>query len=165
MQTSQTRDEANLEQGSNGPENTLRVVIVYNGPAAGKRAMRVLQSLAQQLNDKIEFRPLPWAFEHVLDVYWSKLAAREAANADILIIATSDARSLPFPLVLGRWIEAAVAGLFGERTNSGESRTSRLEAIQSAARQGGLDFYVPGPANRSRPSVTPSMCAHHQALN
>lgn len=131
----------------------LRVVIAYDDVAAGKRAMRVMTTLAKSLGDDLDFEPLPWSFNLLSDVDWRKVAASEAVNADVLIMATSNAD--PLPEAVGLWAEtairqkqgtvAAVVALFGPDWNPDGSGSSRLRAIQDASRQAGLDFFAPAP--------------------
>ena len=153
MQVQHFMDETNLDPDSTDTKQALRVVIAYNDVAAGKRAMRVLADLGKGLGDEIEFQPFPWSFDLLADMDWRKAAARDAVNADILIIATSSAN--PLPPAIGRWAEAAISqkrgtaaaviALFGSDENPDGAGSSRLEAIQTAVRQAGLDFFAPAP--------------------
>ena len=146
-------DETNLDPDSTDTKQALRVVIAYNDVAAGKRAMRVLADLGKGLGDDIEFQPLPWSFDLLADMDWREVAAHDACNADILIIATSSAS--PLPPAVGRWAEAAISqkhgtaaavvALFGSDENPDGAGSCRLEAIQTAARPAGLDFFAPAP--------------------
>lgn len=129
----------------------LRVLIAYNDLAAGKRAMRVMISLGKGLGDDLELEPLPWSFELLQDADWRQVATRDAVNADMVIVATSDSR--PLPPAVKRWVEnivgrkrgldAAVVALFGPAEKPDEIDSSRLGFIQSAARRAGLDFFAP----------------------
>ena len=153
MQARHFIDGTNLEADSTGRKSSLRVVIAYNDIVAGKRAMRVLGDLGKRLGDEIEFQPLPWSFDLLADVNWREVAASDAVKADILIIATSD--SNPLPSAVGQWAEAAISqkrgtsaavvALFGSEENPDRAGSFRLEAIQTAARQAGLDFFAPVP--------------------
>lgn len=144
-------DEGSLDTDSMDAKQALRVVIAYRDLPAGKRAMHVMSGLGKGLGDEIEFQPVPWSFELLADRDWSEVATRDAINADILIVATSSANALP-PAV-ARWVEstinqkqgtaAAVIALFGSEANPDEVDTSRVDAIQTAARQAGLDFFAP----------------------
>ncbi|MBI3418405.1 MAG: hypothetical protein HY043_24205 [Verrucomicrobia bacterium] len=131
----------------------LRVFIAYNDIAAGKHAMQVVTDLGKSSGDDFEFEPLPWSFEELGDVYWREVAARDAAEADILIIATSGLR--PLPPAVEQWAEtvinrkrgtsAAIVALFGPEEDPDGAGSTRLEAIQTAAQQAGLDFFAPTP--------------------
>jgi hypothetical protein len=153
MQTCHFIEETNLDPDSGDTNQALRVVIAYNDLAAGKRAMRLLADLGKALGDEIEFQPFQWPFDLLADVDWGEEAARDAANADILIITTNSAS--PLPPAVGRWAEAAirdkqgtqaaVVALFGSEENPDGVGSSRLESIQMAAQLAGLDFFAPTP--------------------
>lgn len=152
MQKPHVRSELNFEADSPDANQALRVVIAYNDLAAGKRAMRVMASLGNGLGDDIELEPLPWSFDLLEDVDWRGVATRDAVNADIVIVATSDTRPLPPAVKLWveeivgrkRGLDAAVVALFGPAEKPDEIDSSRLGFIQSAARRAGLDFFAPG---------------------
>ena len=153
MQVQHFMDETNLDPDSTDTKQALRVVIAYNDVAAGKRAMRVLADLGKGLGEDIEFHPLPWSFDLLADMNWREVAAHDAVKADILIIATSSTN--PLPSAVERWAKAtisqkrgtaaAVVALFASDENPDGAGSSRLEAIRTAARQAGLDFFAPAP--------------------
>jgi len=128
----------------------LRIVVAYDEVAAGKRAMRVMTDLGRGLGEVVEFQSLLWSFDLLEDTDWAEVASDDAVKADILIIATSSANSLP-PTV-GRWAQAAISrkegtatavvALFGTEGNAGGPGPDRLEAIRSAATQAGLGFFT-----------------------
>ncbi len=153
MQAQGIMDEPNLDPDSMDTKSALRVVIAYNDLASGKRAMRVMTDLGKGLGDEMEFQPLPWSFHLLADMDWRELAAHDAVNADILIIATSSAS--PLPPAVWRWAEAAISrkrgtaaavvALFGTEENPDAAGSPRMEAIQAAAQRAGLDFFAPAP--------------------
>ena len=53
------KDESGLDADSMDVKSPLQVVIAYDDVAAGKRAMRVLSTLAGGLEDEIELKPIP----------------------------------------------------------------------------------------------------------
>ena len=182
MQAQHFMDETNLDADSRGTKSALQVVIAYDDIAAGTRAMRVLADLGKGLGDDIEFQPFPWSFDMLADMDWRKVASHDACKADILIIATSSAG--PLPPAVGRWADAAISqkrgtaaavvALFGSDENPDGAGSSRLQAIQTAARQAGLDFFAPAPhheldeaierIHRRSKMVTPLLAEilHHQ---
>ncbi len=154
-------DETNPERGSSETNQPLRVVIAYNDLTAGRRAMRLLSNVGKELGGEIEFQPIPWSFDLLEDMDWRDVAASDAVNADILIIATSDAD--PLPPAVGRWTDtafrdnrrsAAVVALFGSEENSDRYGSSRLHAIQTAAHREGLDFFAPTPRQKLEEAIT-----------
>jgi len=144
-------------------EPPIRVVITYSNLAAGQRAMHLLADVSKALGDDIEFQPLPWSFDLLADVNWRRVAASDAINADLLILATNDAR--PLPPAIGGWAEkvisrkqgsaAAVVALFGPEENSDGTGSSRLEAIQTAAERAGLDLFAPAPRDALEETFAP----------
>ena len=153
MQTQLLEDEMVLDGPARNEGRPLRVVIAYSDTAAGKRAMHMLADLALRLGDEIKFHPIPWSFDLLTTVDWREVAASDAVNADILIIATSHANRLPSDVE--EWAEsaisrkrgtaAAVVALFGSDDRPGCAGSSRLETIQRAAHQAGLEFFAPAP--------------------
>ena len=131
----------------------LRVVIAYNGTADGKRALRVMAEISRKLGEEIELHPVAWSFGALAEENWAEEAAGDAARADILIIATSCTN--PLPAAVGRWAEsairrkqgtaAAVVALLGPEASPDGRDSSRLGAIQAAARGARLDFFAPSP--------------------
>ena len=156
-----TEETEFVADGTEKPR-ALRVVIASNDIAAGKRAMRVLGDLGKGLGDELEFQPIPWSFDFLADVDWREVAASDAANADILIIATSSAN--PLPPDVGGWAQAAISrkqgtlaavvALFGPEENPDGAGSSRLEAIQTAAQRAGLDFFAPTPRHELDEAIT-----------
>jgi len=153
MKAQQSMDETQLDPNSTDANEALRVVIAYNDLSSGKRAMRVMTDLGKAFGDAMEFQPLPWSFDLLADLDWRDVAAHDAVNADILIIATGNTN--PLPPVVGRWAEdaigrkqgtnAAVVALLGPEENPDGAGSSRLQAIQTAAQRAGLDFFAPAP--------------------
>ena len=153
MQAQHFMDEINLDADSTDAKSALRVVIAYDDVAARKRAMRMLADLGKDLGNDIEFQLLPWSFDLLADMDWREVAAHDAVKADILIIATSSTN--PLPSAVERWAKAtisqkrgtaaAVVALFASDENPDGAGSSRLEAIRTAARQAGLDFFAPAP--------------------
>lgn len=161
MQTTTFMDEASLNTDSRDQNPSLRVVIAYDDLAAGKRAMRVMTRLGESFGGNLRFEPLPWSFDLLSDVDWRAVAASDAVNADILIIATSSAH--PLPPAVGSWAEdvisikrgtaAAVVALFGSEENPDGAGSSRLEAIQTVAQKAGLGFFSPAPNHEMNEAI------------
>jgi hypothetical protein len=146
-------EEHRLESDLADAEPPLRVVVAYRDIAACNRAMRLLADVGEALGDDIDFQPLPWSFDLLADVNWRRVAASDAINADLFILATSDTN--PLPPAIGGWAEtaisrkrgtaAAVVALFGPEGHPDGIGSSRLAAIQTAAKRAGLDFFAPAP--------------------
>jgi hypothetical protein len=149
-------DGAKAKVNSRGQSSRLRVVVAYDDPAAGKRAIDVIANVGRRLGEEIEFEPLPWAFDCVADVDWCEVATSDAVNADVLIISCS--RAGPLPPVIARWAErvicarkgmpTAIAALLCPEESPDETNSSRLEPLQAAASRSGLDFLAPMPRDQ-----------------
>ncbi len=161
--------ELNQNTDTRDTSHPLRVVIIYNGIIAGKRALRVMSELARNMGETIELQPSPWSFDLLADAGWAEMAADDAAHADILIIATHCTH--PLPAAVGRWTEsairrkqgtaAAVVALFGPEGNPDGPDSFRLEAIQTAASRADLEFFAPA-ARHPRDGWNPAVKLHLQ---
>ncbi len=150
MQEIHSAAEATLESALDETPAPLRVVIAYGDLAAGKRAMHVMGELGKRVDDNVQFHTLPWRFDLLADADWRAMATRDALSAEMLIVATSDNGPLPPGVAL--WIEetihqkrgtsAAVVALLGHAGNV-EAGPRHWQAIKTAAREAGLDFFSP----------------------
>lgn len=159
MQTQACLDDLGPEASFQNAEHPLRVVIVYDEIAAGKRALQMMSGLGRELGEEVAFHPLPWSFGLLADTNWRAVAAADAVRADILIIATASPHPQPLPPAVGQWTEAAISSkqgmpaavvaLFGPEDDPDASDSSRLDAVKHAARQAGLAFFAPTPRRGS----------------
>lgn len=149
------------ETEGNDASSPLRALIVFHDCVAGQRAMRLMEELADKFGDDLELQPYLWSFGLLDDVDWYEAAAREAAQADVLIIATSSPG--PLPPAVSHWVEetisrkrgtaTAVVALFGSEGNPDEAGSPRLEAVRKAAQQAGLEFFAPVPAHEYNATI------------
>lgn len=131
----------------------LRVVLVYQDIADGQRAMRVLNGVVRGQGDDLEFEPVVWSFDLLSDPEWRAAATSDALKADILLISTSSPN--PLPEAVERWVEdalgrkrgteAAIVAIFGSEDYPDAAASPRLQALETATRQAGLDFFAPQP--------------------
>lgn len=130
---------------------SLRVVIAYQDLPAGKRAIRMIRSVASVFGEELRFIPIPWSFDLVADADWRAVAASDAVQADILILATSE--RAPLPSEVRQWAEstihrkqgtsAAVVALFGPENGLDSADSKRIQAIRQATQEAGLEFFAP----------------------
>jgi hypothetical protein len=133
------------------PPKTLRAVIIYDDLDAGRHAWRILSDITRSFGSAVVVRPFPWSFELLADTDWREAAHHDAADADILIFATSDRLSLPE--VIERWAgtvirqkqgtPAAVVALFGPQENPDDRDSMRLQTMERMTRDAGLHFFAP----------------------
>ena len=131
----------------------FNVVIAYDNVAAGQRAMRLLSYLRREHGESIRFQPQPWRFDLLGHPDWRQFAVADALKADLLIISASGGSGLP--TAIRSWItacfarkrgaNAAVVGLCGSEGKMDDADSPRLQFLQSAAREAGLEFFAPLP--------------------
>ncbi len=95
-------------------EPPLRVLIVYNDAAAGRRAMGILRKLAAHSAERLRVAPILYRFELLDDLHWREAAETDAADSDLIILATSAADELPESI--NDWAQASLARRNGAST-------------------------------------------------
>lgn len=150
----------------------IPVFVAYRGQAAARWAMRVLGNVARALGDGSEFRPRLWPFDLLEGPDGQAGAASDAAQANLLILATDDAD--PLPIDVGDWVAGvlqqkqgsptAIVALFGPEEDPEGAGSTRLEALRLAVRRAGLKFFAPEPGNGADPigrtRTRRGSCAH-----
>ena len=104
---------------ASSPENSqveppLKVLIVYNDAAAGRRAMGVLLKLAAHSVERVSIAPTLYRFDLLDDPNWRESAATDAAESDMIILSTSAADELPESI--NEWVKASLARRNGAST-------------------------------------------------
>jgi hypothetical protein len=141
---------------------TLNVVIAYDDVPAGQRAMHTLADLTRDVGEEMDLGPQLWKFEYLEDPDWRALAAADAIKADLLIISTTSETELPATvedwvttcLAQKRGTCAAVVALLGTVNNRDEPDSPRLQFIQRASIEAGLDFFAPRPRHEDSLNLT-----------
>lgn len=156
MRAHQIDSEASLSNDWIETIPPLRVVILYDNVEAGKRAMSVLTDLSKGIRDHMEVKPFPWSFELLTERCWREVAEEDVLLADILIIASIHAPSLP--TAVEQWTQAmvsqkkgtdaAVVALFDMEGFWAQGNAARVEALRVAAHQAGLAFFASGISHR-----------------
>src|SRR5258705_6226153 len=138
----------NLDGGS------VKVVIVYDHLETAKRAEEIYERLAERLGHNFEFELRLWRFDVLDDEGFRAEAARDTADADIVIVATYTDAELP-PGVQN-WLESSLqhrtagAALVALLQHSGAPVTPYL---QDVARRSGMDFFAQAPSEPRLPKV------------
>jgi len=150
-------DESDTNLGSPDCVGALDVVIACDSYNAGQRAVRLLDNLACRAADGLSFAQRVWPFEMLAKTIWRTVAAHEAVEAAILIVAADSAR--PLSPSMRHWAEdviqrkrgtsGAVIALLGPEDAPGPDATGRVETLRSLAQQAGLDFFAPAPHQRT----------------
>lgn len=126
----------------------FQVVIVYEDFAAGGRANETCGFLMAQLGNDFELRSSMWKFEILRNPKLAEIAAAEAVQANVIIVAAHG--SLPLPSEVRNWIElwvplrerhpAALIALLDGNAVSGESASPVYVRLQKVARAANMEF-------------------------
>jgi hypothetical protein len=68
-------------------ESVCSVVVVYEDHPTRDRAMSVCEHLARAFREQVEFDVSWWKFRYLVDPELAQAAARDAADADVIIVA------------------------------------------------------------------------------
>jgi len=131
--------------------SALNVVIAYEDLETGKRALKTYEYLVQQLGQQCLFANQMWKFEVLASPKLKEMAAKDAAGADIIIVAAHDGYELPQDVKswVDLWLSynteaSALVGLF-----DGESAETPVRSYLSAvASRAGIEFF-------SQPGIWP----------
>lgn len=86
----------------------FRLIVVYEDYAAGCLADETCTFLLSQLGDEFEGRCGRWKFDLLRQPQFQKIAAAEAAIADVVMVAGRG--TSPLPLEVMQWMDGWVAG-------------------------------------------------------
>lgn len=121
--------------------------------------MRTVATLARgKCGEELQFKTHRWPIDLLNDAEWYALSLADAINADLLILSTSAANSLPTTvegwlklcLARKRGTDAAVVALLGPDDHLDEPTFPRFRFVQGVAKAAGLDFFAPNwPAQGS----------------
>lgn len=135
--------------GSSEPEEIgmLNALIVYDDLPAGRRALRLLTSQSQALGEPPPMGILSWRFDLLDDPDWSAMALRDAARADLLIVAAGTDAALPPALV--HWLKVALEQKRGSTAavvallEDDELNSPRFRQVGAMSERAGVDFLAP----------------------
>lgn len=137
----------------------LNVVIAYEDLETGKRAMKTYDYLVEHLGDQCLFANQMWKFDVLSVSKLREIAAKDAAAADIIMIAAHEGNQLPREVKA--WIEmwltykthaSALVGLFGTESVDNPVR----DYLVGVAKRAKIEFFCqpgiwPGRAERRDP--------------
>jgi hypothetical protein len=128
-----------------------KVVIVYDDVPAGQNALRALAKMFPEPPERIQLVPRLWRFDYLEYDDWFYSALADAADADIIVIATSSTFGLNFEVE--KWINtclprkrgsnAAIIALLGPEGNADGQDSPRFRFLQNTVQKAGLDFFAP----------------------
>ncbi len=127
----------------------LNVVVAYGDSFAGKRAKAVLDRLVQQLGRKVLLKCNLWKFNVQETPQLNKLAANDALEAQMIIIAAHEGTELSGPMKqwLADWLldrdvaSAALVAVLDYGHQAGGNQTPVSSYLKKLAEVGSLDFF------------------------
>jgi hypothetical protein len=126
---------------------SIKIVIAYDSAATARRAEAMYKRLAQRLGDDFDFEQRLWRFDLLEEETLRAEAAKDAADADIVIVATNDDHKLPEGVQ--SWLESSV-----QQHAGGAALVALLEHpsapvqpyLEDVARRSGMDFFAQSSA-------------------
>src|SRR5688500_15836019 len=121
----------------------IRILIAYDTIQTGKRAEAIYERLLERLGDSFEFEQQLWRFDLLEDPVLRGLAAQDAAQADIVIVATDNDSDLP--IAVQQWLESALKQHVGAAALVALTRHHKPPVqpyLEDVARRGGMDFFA-----------------------
>ncbi|MBN2507731.1 MAG: hypothetical protein JXQ71_13665 [Verrucomicrobia bacterium] len=132
------------------PKFPFDLVIAYEDHGTRDRAMLLYDRIAQQLTDDYDFQCAWWKLEHLRDPSLMEQAIEDAVQANMIIVALHDGRSLP--KAAADWLDAWAPNKFGNKSalvallsrppNAPPCPHGRQAFLQRVARQARMDFFV-----------------------
>jgi len=158
-------DETSDHDGEFDIRDRVNVVILYDRPDAGRRAMNQLRKVNDQLPEGLDLQVRLWRLEAVLHPTAAATARGDLATADLLVLALDDDGSLNTKVCERlqelvhqmRGQDAAVAVL---ANNDAATMPSRFDFLHHAAEEAGLGFLFPS-ASRGRAGTASDFAAIH----
>ena len=124
----------------------LNVCIAYEDFETGKRAMKTYNYLVEHLGHECHFANQMWKFDVLSVPKLREMAVKDAAAAQIVIVAGQG--NNPLPIQVKAWIESwmsqaghavALVGLFEDLSEFSESPAR--DYLASVARRGDMEFF------------------------
>jgi len=130
------------------PRPLLKVLVVYEDFAAGRRANDTCSFLMTQLGDEFELRSGLWKFEILRNSKLAEIAAAEALEADVIIVAARGESPLPNEVTgwIDQWLPlrgvsaGALIALIGGSMNPGNAPPPAYTYLQKVAATANMDF-------------------------
>lgn len=126
----------------------FRVVIAYQGLEAGKNARRTYDHIAHQLGDDCQFTNEMWNFDVLGIPRLRELAARDASQADMIIIACHGDQ--PLPDSVKSWIDLwmteeansiALVAIFDRAYLSSRAANEVRQYLAEIAQRSNMEFF------------------------
>jgi len=126
----------------------LNIITLFEDVAAGKRGKQVYDYLATHLGNEFEFNHQVWKLDVLETSSLRELAAKDVAEADILIVSVRGDRELAPEVkswldqcVGQRAMPIALVGLFDPEYKHQQTAHVVREYLETIARTGQMDFF------------------------
>jgi len=127
----------------------IKAVILYEGTSTGQRAMITCKRLIRRLGQDFEFETSLWNFDVLCLPVLKQMAAQDAADANLVIIATHGQRVLPREVRfwLKSWLSQkregirALVALLASAGGESTGKSYLLDYLQEAAQNANIDFF------------------------
>jgi hypothetical protein len=133
------------------PEAPWKVFIAYENVQTGQEALRILGSVGRRLEAPELSYPALWRFDLLEDPNWRDSATADALQADLIVISGSSGRELSASVQ--DWLHACLAqkcgsaagvlAMFGSADHPEAPDSPRIQFLESAVNEAGLDFFAP----------------------
>jgi hypothetical protein len=150
MHARSRRPSALLEKRTKKP--VLRILVAYEDPESGYRAKEILERLNLMVGHDLDIRSTMWKFNVLLFPPLNSMAVGDAAEADIIIIATGPKGELPRGVQewINHWLSnkqrrpSAMASLIADEILEEDAQAVEPPAVSAylreVCRKGNLDF-------------------------
>ncbi|MHB8519479.1 MAG: hypothetical protein ACYDH9_01860 [Limisphaerales bacterium] len=127
----------------------FNVVLVYEDFPAGVRAKQTLDRLLHDLDPQFVYNSKIWKFDILQISQLRELAAQDAADADLIILAACGTTELPAGVKcwINLWLaragrsRRALVSLLDNRTEPATNRGSICSYLREIAQKGHMDFF------------------------
>lgn len=122
---------------------SVKVVIAYDNLDVARRAEAVYERLSHRLQETFAFQQRLWRFDVLEEDSLRAQAVRDAADADIVIVAMQDDSEVPE--AVRNWLESLLGRTPGAAALVALLQTHRAPVqpyLEDVARRGGMDFFA-----------------------
>ena len=127
----------------------FNVLVVYDQPRLGSRAVEAYRHLARSQEGELQFNLNIWRTDALRIAPLAALAARQAVCADLIFLAISGQPALPAEVSgwIEQWIEQASSAphalaLISDEAAPASARSGHVEYFREVARRAQRDFFT-----------------------
>ena len=149
---------------------TWSVVVIYEDVAAREAAVIFCDHLVERFWARVEFEVSWWSLADLAADCSAQDGARKAAEADLIVVATTPGRNIP--AVLREWVEGwvsqrgdregALVGLTDPGAGPSGASLEKYIYLRNAAHRAGMDYLTQIPQSISSRSIPDSLDSYSQ---